>query len=131
MSTQIIYQALRSRLNTLPSAPPIAYENQPYTPQTGTLWLRESFLPATTVPFTVADGGSLDHSGIYQVSVFAPADGGAAEGQLVAESVATHFARGTQIGQGRVQAVSIDTPVVEDGWWMIPVSVRYRAFYDG
>lgn len=131
MSAQIIYQALRTHLNALADHPPIAYENQPYEPVVGSMWLRESFLPAETAPLTVADGGSMDFSGIYQVSVFAPAGSGAAAGQAVAEDVAEHFARGTAVGQGRVQSVSIDPPVTEGGWWMIPVSIRYRAFYNG
>jgi len=131
MTTHTIYNALRAHLNDMPSLPPVAYENQPYTAVSGVLWLRENILPADTDPLTLADGDSMDYRGVYQVTVFAPADGGAATGKVMAETIALHFRRGTEVGSGRVSRVSINPAVNDDGWYVIPVSINYQAYYRG
>lgn len=131
MSNHAIYQAMRTRLNDLPSLPPVAYENRPYTPTTGVLWLSESFLPADIDPLTLSDGQSQEYNGIYQITVFAPADDDSYTGMAKAEAIALHFKRGTVIGQGRVLAVSINQAIVGNGWYQVPVTVQYRAHYSG
>lgn len=134
MTTQAIYNALRAHLNDMANLPPVAYENQPYTPTTGTLWIRENLLPADTSPLTLADGDSMQYGGIYQVTVFAPADGGAFTGRTMAERIALHFKRGTTIitaGSGRVLSVSVGPSSTDNGWHQIPVSVTYRAYING
>lgn len=134
MTTQTIYNALRAHLNDMTGLPPVAYENQGYTPVVDTLFLRENLLPADTSPLTLRDGDSQQYGGIYQVTVFAPADKGAHTGKAMAEAVALHFKRGTVIGtagQGRVLSVSIGPSLNEGGWYQIPVSITYRAYYRG
>jgi hypothetical protein len=126
---QTIYRALRARLNSLPNRPPIAYENEDYTPRQGVLWIRESFLPADIDPFTLV--GSQQYNGVYQVTVFAPLERGSAEAQKQAEAVVAHFARGTPVGQGKVLAASYGPAVPSNAWWQIPVTIRYRAHYVG
>lgn len=131
MSTKAIYEGLRGRLNAMSGLPPVAYENQPYTPVTGTLFLRENLLPADIDALTVADGDSMQYNGIYQVTVFAPAGEGAATGRAMAESVALHFKRGTAVPGGRVLSVSIAAAQQDGGWYQIPVSINYRAHFNG
>jgi hypothetical protein len=124
---QTIYRALRARLNTLPNKPQIAYENEDYKPKQNVLWLRESFLPAEIDPFTLTD--SQQYNGLYQVTVFAPLEQGAAKAQTQAEAIVAHFERGTVVGQGKVLAASYGPAIASSAWFQIPITIRYRAHY--
>jgi hypothetical protein len=132
MSDQAIHTALRARLNDFSTnLDPIAYENTPFTPEIGVLWLRENFLPAETDALTLSGGNTRAHRGIYQITVFAPMEQAVSEAEAKAEALMVHFARGTSVGSGRVTNVYRGPAVAEDGWFAIPISVQYLAPYDG
>lgn len=71
-----ISAALSGRLNTLTGGTPIAWENSEYTPTMGTMFLRETLLPANTVQGSLGTIGKDEHGGIYQVDIFAPKGSG-------------------------------------------------------
>jgi hypothetical protein len=132
MSHRKISAALSSRLNTLTDAPPIAFENVPFTPVEGTTWLRESYLPATSSTVGMEPGGSTDFIGVYQVSIYAPLDDYKFESHQLIDSITAHFARGTMLvfeGQSVVvEQVNVAQGLASGGWWLMPVSVNWRAF---
>jgi len=132
MSHRKISAALSSRLGSLPAAPPIAYENAKYTPVEGTTWLRESYLPATSSTVGMEPGGSTDFIGVYQVSIYAPLDDYKFESHQLIDSITAHFARGTGLefdGQAVIiEQVNVAQGLASGGWWLMPVSVNWRAF---
>ena len=132
MSHRKISAALSSRLNSLPSAPPIAFENAKYTPVEGETWLRESYLPATSSTIGMEPGGSTDFTGVYQVSIYTPLDDYKLESHQLIDSITAHFARGTMLvfeGQAVVvEQVNVSQGLASGSWWLMPVSVNWRAF---
>ena len=132
MSHRKISAALSSRLNSMPSAPPIAFENAKYTPVEGVTWLRESYLPANSATVGLEPGGSTDFIGVYQVSIYAPLDDYKFESHQLIDSITAHFTRGTMLvfeGQSVVvEQVNVAQGLASGGWWLMPVSVNWRAF---
>ena len=132
MSHRKISAALSSRLNTLTDAPPIAFENVPFTPVDGTTWLRESYLPATSSTVGMEPTGSTDFIGVYQVSIYTPLDDYKRESHQLIDSITAHFARGTiLVFEGQtvvVEQVNVSQGMASGGWWLMPVSVNWRAF---
>ena len=132
MSHRKISAALSSRLNTLTDAPPIAFENVPFTPVDGTTWLRESYLPANSATVGLEPGGSTDFTGVYQISIYTPLDDYKLESHQLIDSITSHFERGTVLtfdGQAVVvEQVNVSQGLASGGWWLMPVSVNWRAF---
>ena len=132
MSHRKISAALSSRLNSLADAPPIAFENAKYTPVEGTTWLRESYLPATSSTVGMEPTGSTDFTGVYQVSIYAPLDQSKFKSHALIDSITAHFARGTMLvfeGQDVVvEQVDVAQGLASGGWWLMPISVNWRAF---
>ena len=132
MSHRKISAALSTRLNSMPSAPPIAFENAKYTPVEGTTWLRESYLPAASSTIGMEPGGSTDFTGVYQVSIYTPLDDYKLESHQLIDSITAHFARGTMLvfeGQAVVvEQVNVSQGLASGSWWLMPVSVNWRAF---
>lgn len=132
MSHTKISAALSSRLQALPSSPPVAWENAGYTPVEGETFLAEHYLPASTTGVGVSADSSIDYPGVYQIDVRVPANEYKAEGNALADKVASHFKRGTVMtrdGQSVVvESVSRNQGLRDGAWWMIAVSVNWRAF---
>ena len=132
MSHRKISAALSSRLNSLADAPPIAFENAKYTPVEGTTWLRESYLPAASSTIGMEPGGSTDFIGVYQISIYTPLDDYKLESYQLIDSITAHFARGTGLefdGQAVIiEQVNVAQGLASGSWWLMPVSVNWRAF---
>ena len=132
MSHRKISAALSTRLAAMPSLPSVAWENAPFTPVSGTVYLSESYLPATTTEVGIADYSSNQFIGVYQVSVYANSGDYKLEAQTLADSVAAHFSRGialTYEGQKvRIEVSSIANALPEGDRYMIPVSINWRSF---
>jgi len=128
-----ITAALDARLNTMSSLPPVAWENTVYEPVLNTLYLRPSHLPADTVAGTVGGASSTDlNTGIYQVDIFAPAGDGKSEGYVMADLVADHLKRDTELTYNsrtvRIKNVSLSPALQSGGWYQIPVNIEYYSF---
>jgi len=132
MSHRKISAALSSRLNTLTNAPPIAFENVPFTPVDGTTWLRESYLPANSATVGLEPSGSTDFVGVYQISIYTPLDDSKFGAHQLIDDITAHFARGTMLvfeGQAVVvEQVNVSQGLASGSWWLMPVSVNWRAF---
>lgn len=124
-----IQGALRSRLDTLPNKPPIAWENVNYNPSSNTLYLRATGLPADTVQACLGDDGLDFNVGLFQVDVFIPDGKGRTEWP---DDIADHFKRGTVLTQNgvnvRITSVSIEAAAKDDNFYIVPVTIAYQAF---
>ena len=97
MSHRKISAALSTHLAAMPSLPSVSWENAPFEPVAGTVYLSENYLPAATTEVGIADDSSNQFTGVYQVSVHANSGDYKLEAQTLADSVTAHFARGTSL----------------------------------
>jgi hypothetical protein len=127
-----ISAALDARLATLTNSPPVAWSNRVYEPVTGTLYLRPTHLPSDTSAATIGGTASTDlNPGIYQVDVFAPAGEGKNEAYVMADLVADHLKRDTELTYNsrtiRIKNVSIAPALQDGGWYQVPVTIEYYS----
>lgn len=129
MSHSKINTALALRLKALNL--PTAYENAPFTPTNGELYLRENHLPVPPLTPTLESDGFQDNAGIYQVSVMAPAGEYKKKGFDTAEQVRAHFVRGLVLTESgvkvKIERASVGPALTVGDRFMIPVSVQYRS----
>jgi hypothetical protein len=127
-----IQAALNQQLNTMPSAPPIAWPNTNYEPAVGTLWLRPTLLPADSEVATLGAGGSDENIGIYIIDIFAPLGDGHLEAYQMADTVANRFKTDTELTyNGRTvwcMSASIAAATREENWWQVPVRIAYLSY---
>jgi len=76
--------------------------------------------------------GSTDFTGVYQVSIYAPLDQSKFKSHALIDSITAHCARGTMLvfeGQAVVvEQVDVAQGLASGGWWLMPISVNWRAF---
>ena len=124
-----IQGALRARLVSLPSSPPVAWENVDFNPNSNELFLRATSLPGETTQACIGDAGLDDHIGIFQVDVFIPDGKGRSTWP---DTVADHFKRGSVLTQNavnvRITTVSISSAAKDENFYIVPISITYQAF---
>lgn len=129
-----INTALSVRLKAFQTAgePPIAYENTPYQPTEGNLYLQEAFLPNIKAIVGVSHTSSDDYEGIYQITVADGRGDRRFDAQEQARLLSLHFPRGAEYTYNGVTVKIVQTrvngAVIEDNWYNIPVTVEWRAF---
>ena len=126
-----ISAALDDRLSSLTGSSPVAWQNTVFKPAKSTLYLRPSLLPVSSAQIGLGSAGLDEHSGIYQVDVYAPSGKGRSEAEVKADSVADHFKRGTDLTYNGVTVRLGDTSrnqgLMEDDRFVISVSINYSA----
>lgn len=124
-----IQGALRSQLSTLPSLPPVAWENVDYKPNSDTLFLRATSLPGDTTQECLGVDGLDGHVGIFQVDVFIPDGKGRSTWP---DTIADHFKRGTRLESNgitvTITTVSVNTAGKDENFYIVPVSISYQAY---
>lgn len=131
MSQVLIRQALEQWLGGMASPLTTANENAEFKPVVDTAYQRVSLLPAT--PDNAAIGGNYHREvGIFQVSLFYPANVGDADARERAELIKTRFRRGLRLTQDGLVVTIMRTPAIASGFndkdrWVIPVSISYSA----
>jgi len=142
-----IYRGLMGKLDALVFDPPIdiALPNSIYEPRLtdddvgthGVPYLRPTLLLPDEIASTgLGDSANVRHQGTFQVDVFVPVDTGEVKARTYAQSIASHFKRGTVIDETDVEALGdlhvriIRPPTIgnaqrEDAWMMIPVRIRW------
>lgn len=126
-----ISAALDSQLNTLSGSSPIAWQNTVFKPAKSNLYLRPSLLPVSSAQIGLGSAGLDQHTGIYQVDVYAPSGNGRSQAEVKADSVADHFKRGTDLSYNGVTVRLGDTSrnqgLMVDDRFVISVSINYSA----
>lgn len=92
-----IRAALREKLNTLASVPPIALEGYPYEPTTGTTYFRETLVFQDSRLTSLGAFGRLKHEGVWMVDIYTPAGKGTALADDWADKLTTLFAAGVNM----------------------------------
>ncbi|MDH1824612.1 DUF4128 domain-containing protein [Delftia tsuruhatensis] len=132
MSIVAIETALEERLQTLPTPPPIAWEDVAFEPTTGQGYLRVRHLHNHPRDLFI-EGGPAELPGIFQVDVVWPAGRGKVEAKQMAEQVAALFAPVQSLDAGNRRIELAQTPAIaggmpDEGWYTVPVSINWRAF---
>lgn len=128
----IIEAALHARLNALVLTParPVAWPGVAFTPAPGAIYLEPRFLPNTAAQITLGDAGLNRHRGLYQVSVYGPANTSHVALRNIAGLVGAHFRRGLSLTSGAL-TIRLDRPastgpaIVEPESTMIPVTASW------
>jgi len=128
-----ISAALDYQLSIMAGLPPVAWENKTYDPVIGTLYVRPTLLPGETTQATLGAQGEDQNIGIYQVDVFAPAGTGKNAAIVMADTIANHFKRGSDlVYNGRTVRIRNVSRLVgtnnADGWYQIPIEILYISF---
>lgn len=138
-----INTALSARLAEFQTAgePPVAWENAPYNPEIGEMYLAESFMPNIKDAVGMAHASADDYEGMYQISVLTARGSRRFEAQEQARLLSLHFPRGAEyvyngvkvkitgsrIGSSIIETTSIGSFSGQDNWFQIPLTISWRA----
>lgn len=132
MSQKTIRKLIEQRLAAWAAAKPIsvAWQNAPFTPPAAT-YLRAFLLPADTDSQDLA-GAHRAYTGVFQVSIVAPAGQGSGAAETLAEEIDALFPCNLLLTSGAfaVQVISpcsIGQALQDENRYTIPVWFRYRA----
>lgn len=127
MSNAKIRAELEARLKTWADAQtiPIAFEGVPFT-KPDVSYLECFLLPGPTLNKTV-DGKRKTYIGIFQVNCWFKSGTGMGVGEKLSQSVIDLFPILPKIGSVSVeQTPSADKALPDNGWEIIPVTIKYR-----
>lgn len=118
-------QTIETRFNTQwASASPIAWDNVSYTPTTGTSWVRFSILSGAAFQASLETTPKYRHTGIIDIGIFTPEDGGTQTARTLADTAAAVF-RGWSSGGIVCRAPYITRIGQSDGWYQLNVTVPF------
>jgi hypothetical protein len=124
-----IRAAFVTRLQTFPSLPSVAWENISFTPGVVT-YLKPSLLPGEPFQAELGEAGQNRHSGIYQISIYAPAGNGVSAINTLRDNLVDFFKRGTLMTYSDITVQiqkAYSGPILQDTDWIhIPITIRYR-----
>lgn len=127
-----IRAALESKLANIAGIPPIAFDNVPYDPTTGTSFIKSSYIPVTRVPAVRGLNPSQRYGGIYAVTVYCPEGNGPGVADGIANTVIENFEAATDVSLNNFN-VSIDYAEREQGfldtpWYYIPINIGWYIY---
>lgn len=135
MTTKIneIRIALENHLATSsPALPAISWPNVPYTPTTGTPYIRARFMPVTRRPVTAGPTPEQRHTGLFMVNVYTPEDQGAAAGMGYADQIMARFNGSDAIITAdvivRIEYSEAKLPLHEPPFYVIPVEISWYSY---
>lgn len=127
-----IRAALESKLANIAGIPPIAFDNVPYDPTTGTSFIKSSYIPVTRVPAVRGLNPSQRYGGIYAVTVYCPEGNGPGVADGIANTVIENFEAATDVSLNNFN-VSIDYAERQQGfldtpWYYIPINIGWYIY---
>lgn len=132
MSVVLIRRALEQRLAALDAAFPTAWENQEYTPVSGTPFQKVFLLPNETQSPTFGSTELIRELGLLQVSLYYPLNKGMKDVGVKAEAIRAYFPKGLSLTSGGVtvqitKRASVAPAMREGEWTVVVVSIPYFA----
>lgn len=128
-----IAQALFGHIRGMGSTQPIAYPNVSFAPPDDGKFLSVAFMPNRVRGDMIRFEDANEATGLLQIAVYWPLNAGMIAPQRVADSIITHFARGTVINADGFAVRVIEdpwssTPLTDESRAMIPVTIPWRAY---
>lgn len=127
-----LQSALDARLETVVGLPTLQAENTLYNTKGKALtpYVRSTLLPSEAIPATLGSTGKNEYSGLYQIDLFYPLDGGKAAVNAIADLVVAAFAR-TSLSAGskqvEVRAAWCEAGSADEQFYKVPVVARWRV----
>lgn len=121
--------ALRGRLLSVPGIPTHnAFENKAFTPTTGTPYLADQFVPATTrlVAFP-AQSGTVEETGLYVIQWYGLTDSGITDIGAGVQAILAAFAPGTTITTTGGDVIRIRSDVGPQGGQITPLDSGFAV----
>ena len=131
-----IRAALETHLSTTLVGTDIAYENVAFSPTTGTLFVKPTFIPTVTQPATRGLNPQLLYQGVFNVMVNTPEGSGPALSDTTCNTISNAFAATTDISivvgaetyivrirYAERQQGRIDTP-----WYSVPINIGWYIY---
>jgi hypothetical protein len=135
MSDPRIRAALDTRLMSLADSPPVAWQNEEFTPAVGQAHLEAWLLPARNQSANVRNTTTV-HRGVYQVNVCCPVGGGTGPAETLARQLQALFdPTGAHPEFGGVKVRITRKPDVgqpldgRPGFFVVPVSISYESIF--
>lgn len=126
-----ISKALLDHLKTISGLPPLAQENEPFTPTPNAPYLREQDYSGMTQAPTLAADGFQRKDGLYRIGVFVPKDNGKFNALAYCDLIIAGFARGTVLthaGQKvRIEQSDREQGFIDGEWYQTGVVIRYTV----
>lgn len=131
MSIVLIARALEKHMASLTPRLDIAPENGTYQPKADTPFQRLNVIPALTTTRNLTRRFQQE-DGDFQIVVCYPSGTGAVQARSRAEIVRLHFPHNLKLTEGDITVEilgepSVRPPIVQDGWYCIPIRVAYRV----
>lgn len=127
MSLSLVRGELQARLNTLATSLniPVAWQGVEFKKTTST-YLEAFIIPIETRDSNVAVSRTT-LKGSFQVNVWEPRGKGMKHAEEIAQSIVDAFPILPKTGSVVIeQTPSIDSPLYDAGWLIVPVTIRYR-----
>jgi len=131
-----IRAALETKLSTTLAGTGIAYENVAFSPTTGTLFVKPTFIPTVTQPATRGLNPQLLYQGVFNVMVNAPEGSGPSLADTTCNTITNAFAATTDVSivvgadtyivrirYAERQQGRIDTP-----WYSVPINIGWYIY---
>lgn len=127
-----IQAALEKRLATMTPELATAYENEVFTPVTGTPYQKITQLPNNPVDHAISLDVTEDR-GIFQVSLMYPIGSGRGAAQARAQAIRDHFPLALVLTEGTTKVevsrtVSVGTGYPDGDRYMVPVSIYWKSY---
>jgi len=136
-----IYNSIRAALEThlasTVGTTPIAYENVAFSPTTGTLFVKPTFIPTLTQPAVRGTNPQLLYQGLFNVMVNAPEGSGPAQADTTCNTITNAFSATSDISlvvgaetyivrirYAERQQGRIDTP-----WYSVPINIGWYIYH--
>ena len=135
-----IRAALETKLSTTLAGTGIAYENVAFSPTTGTLFVKPTFIPTVTQPATRGLNPQLLYQGVFNVMVNAPEGSGPSLADTTCNTITNAFAATTNIFFDQINNAILTEDaafiLLEDGSRVLAddvvnVSIRYAERQQG
>lgn len=109
-----------------------SYPNVQFTPPaTSQAWAQLWHIPAADAALTVNNAD--EYMGVFQIDINAPRNQGEGLALQKAGQLLSVFKRGarmeTDTGHVVITGCYASAGFEDNGWWKVPVTVRYRGFY--
>ncbi|MDA3832280.1 MAG: phage tail terminator-like protein [Spirochaetales bacterium] len=125
-----IRAAFTTKLMALSPLPSIAWENVAFTPVIGTSYLQPFLLPGEPYQAEIGEAGQNRHTGIYQVSIYAPTGSGVGDINTLAGTICDHFKRGTVLTYSTttltIKKAFLGPMMTDTDWLHLPVTIQYH-----
>ena len=126
-----IRSAFVTKLQAYVGLPSVAWENALFTPTIGAMYLQPSLLPGEPSQVEIGPSGNDRHTGVFQISIFAPTGSGTQAMNTLRDGLIDHFKRGTILIYGAVSLTIIKAfpgpTMQETDWQHLPITIRYRT----